>query len=162
MHKRFFYIVIALIIIAIDQLTKIWIKSSLYFGDRINIVPGFLNLTYVENSGGAFGIFGSLSSPYRTIIFSLFSLAAIALILYYLIKLSLESRFMLWGFGLILSGAIGNFIDRIRLRYVIDFIDLHIKGYHWPTFNIADIAICVGLAIIAISYIINLSKGMKE
>ena len=119
-------------------------------------------MTYVENRGGAFGIFGSLSSPYRTLLFSFFALGAITLILYYLLKVNLESRLIYWGLALILSGAIGNFIDRIRLGYVIDFIDLLYKTHHWPIFNIADTTICIGLALIGFSYIFTSKKGKKE
>ena len=158
MKRRFLFIFLAFIIFLIDQFSKAGIKGSLYFGSRITLIPGLLNLTYVENRGGAFGIFATVGSPYKAIIFSAFSLAAIGIILYYLIKLPLENNLLSLGLALILSGAIGNFLDRVRLGYVIDFIDLHIKGYHWPTFNLADTAICIGLGIIGISYIFSSPK----
>ncbi len=162
MNRRIFYLLITLIFLSLDQFSKLWVKGTLYFGDRIIVIPGILDITYVENSGGAFGIFGGLSAPYKTIIFTVFALAAIALILYYIIKITLDSPSIYWGLALILSGAIGNFVDRLRLGYVVDFINLHYKNYHWPVFNVADMTICIGLAVIGISYLFLSSKEKKE
>jgi signal peptidase II len=162
LNRRILYLLIALVFLCVDQFSKLWVKSALYFGERIILIPNILDITYVENTGGAFGIFGGLSTPYKTIIFTVFALGAIALIIYYIIKITLESTSIYCGLALILSGAMGNFIDRLRLGYVVDFISLHYKNYHWPVFNVADMTICIGLAVIGISYLFTSAKEKKD
>lgn len=105
-------------------------------------------MRYVENSGAAWGLFQNLSERVRTVFFSLISLAAVAFILGYYRRLRPEQRYGQVALALLLAGAVGNFIDRLARGYVVDFIDWYAGSYHWPTFNVADSLIVVGVAML--------------
>lgn len=142
-----FYIVIVFIVFLLDQITKYFAVMNLKFVNSKVIIKNFLEFTYVENRGAAFGIMQG-----RKIFFVLITLAAIGYILFFLFKKSSRLSFMTkLALSLILSGALGNFFDRLRLSYVVDFIFLRFWGlYDFPVFNIADIAIVVGGALLLI------------
>jgi len=142
-----FYIVIVFIVFLLDQITKYFAVMNLKFVNSKVIIKNFLEFTYVENRGAAFGIMQG-----RKIFFVLITLAAIGYILFFLFKKSSKLSFMTkLALSLILSGALGNFFDRLRLSYVVDFISLRFWGlYDFPVFNIADIAIVVGGALLLI------------
>lgn len=137
-------------VIAADQLTKWWVLHAIAAYETIRIVPGLFNLIHVQNPGGAFGLFAAPNSNVRGLFFILFSIIAVALILYLYRSTSIRHKWLLTGFSLIVGGAIGNLIDRLRFGRVVDFIDLYIGNLHWPAFNIADSAITVGMIIFAI------------
>lgn len=105
-------------------------------------------MVYVENPGAAWSLFRDLSEGTRTVFFSVISLAAVAFILGYYRRLRDDQRYHQLALALLLSGAVGNFIDRLARRYVIDFIDWFAGSYHWPTFNVADSLIVVGVALL--------------
>jgi signal peptidase II len=105
-------------------------------------------MRYVENEGAAWGLFQSLSERVRNVFFTLVSLSAVAFILVYYRKLRREQRYGQVALALLLSGAVGNFVDRLARGYVIDFIDWYARGWHWPTFNVADSCIVVGVALL--------------
>jgi signal peptidase II len=106
------------------------------------------SMRYVENPGAAWGLFQDMSEGLRNAFFLVVSLAAVAFILGYYQRLKLEQRYVQVALALLLSGAVGNFIDRLARRYVIDFIDWHAGSYHWPTFNVADSLIVVGVGML--------------
>lgn len=137
---------ITLASILVDQLTKWLITSSMSLHQSIELLRDFAHITYVRNPGAAFGILAnhSLRLPF----FILVSLVAAAGILWYLRKEAEDAPRQQLALGLIFSGAIGNLIDRIRFGEVIDFIDVHWYQYHWPAFNVADSAICVGVGLL--------------
>jgi len=128
-----------------DQLAKWLVSSSMQLHQSIELVENFFHLTYVRNPGAAFGLLArhSLRMPF----FIGISLVATLGILWYA-RRTKGQRLIHLALGLILSGALGNLIDRIRFGEVIDFLDLHWYQYHWPAFNIADSAICVGVALL--------------
>lgn len=133
------------IIVMADQITKLIAKQNLYPDVTINLIPGYLSLTYLENRGAAFGIF-------RNKKFFLIGLTAlvIAFMLYYLLKNRNMTKLMKLSFILIISGAIGNLIDRVFRGYVVDFIHFYIKNvFDWPVFNIADICVVCGTILLA-------------
>lgn len=138
-------LVIGLIIVLIDQITKI--LASLYLSSSIRIIDKFLYLTYVENTGAAFGI---LSSNRLFII--IITLGILFLIYHYMYSFKRNKRNNL-AFGLLIGGIFGNLIDRIFKSYVIDFIDIYLWGYDFPVFNISDIAIVVGCILLFIAII---------
>lgn len=105
-------------------------------------------MRYVENEGAAWGLFQNLSEKVRNAFFTLVSLAAVGFILGYYRKLRREQRYSQVALALLLSGAVGNFIDRLARGYVVDFIDWYARGWHWPTFNVADSCIVVGVAML--------------
>ena len=136
------YFLIIFILIA-DQLSKLYIINNFYYGESIAIIDNILHITYVKNTGAAFGILKGKSE-----IFILITIVIITSLLYYRFKCTEKEIFMDMALALIIGGAIGNLIDRIRLKYVVDFIDLRV----WPVFNIADSAVVVG-AFLLIIYI---------
>ena len=131
-------------IILIDQITKGAIQSHFSYGDSISVIDGFFNLTYVRNSGGAFGLFAETNDSIRKTLFLLLPLLA-SLWLIWLIWIH-RNRELLPGviYSLIFAGAVGNLIDRFAYGYVVDFLDFHWKGAHFPAFNVADSAISLG------------------
>lgn len=134
-----------------DQVTKTYIASSFFIGESIDIVPSFFNLTYIQNYGVAFGFLSSLDPLIRTPLLILIPLVAFVVILMMLKGTRENDFFSIVSFSLIAGGALGNLSDRIRLGFVVDFLDFHYGSlWHYPAFNIADIAICSGVGILLI------------
>ncbi len=111
------------------------------------VIPGFWNHRYVENPGSAWGLFANLDAKWREPFFHVVHLLAIVLIILYLRKLTPEQKGTAIALSFILGGAIGNYIDRLARGYVIDFIQWYWKDFYWPTFNIADSSLCIGVGI---------------
>lgn len=145
--KRFLWPFVGLAggVLVLDQVTKVWISAVMRLHETRLLIAGFLSLTLVHNTGAAFGIFAGERSPLRTWFFLLVSLLAMGLVLWLLWRLRPEQKVEAAALSLILGGALGNVIDRVRFGKVIDFIDLHFRTYHWPAFNLADAAISVGV-----------------
>ena len=139
------WLVIALVITAADQLTKVLIVSYLQ-KDTVISVASWLNLVRVYNKGAAFSFLAS-AGGWQRYFFIVFSIVAILGILYFLRRHSGQRLFCL-SLSFILGGAAGNLIDRIIYGYVIDFLDFHFMGWHWPAFNIADSAITIGAVLL--------------
>lgn len=133
------------ICLLLDQLTKIYIDTAFALYESVTVIENFFNITYIRNPGAAFGILSD--SVIRIPFFIAVSVFASLGIMWYLRKVDLTDRWQHFALGLIFSGAVGNLIDRIRLGEVIDFLDAHWYQHHWPAFNIADSAICVGVAV---------------
>jgi len=133
--------------IVADQLTKAMVVDSLLLYESREIIPGFFNLVYVTNKGAAFSMLADMNSPWRHYFFlSIGSVALVGLTVVYW-NLRKVNRFYSWSLALIAGGAAGNLIDRVRFGAVIDFLDFYVGKYHWPAFNIADSAICVGAGL---------------
>lgn len=135
---------IAAIIILLDQITKVTISRLFSYGES-HPVTSFFNLVLAHNKGAAFS-FLAAESGWQRYLFTGIALAATVFILY-LLKRHAGQRLFCWALALILGGAIGNVIDRVIYGYVIDFLDFHVAGWHWPAFNVADMAICTGAAL---------------
>ncbi len=138
---------IAGLVVILDQVTKWLISRSLSYYEGVTVIPGFFNLIYIHNPGGAFGIFAKNQSNLQSILFILIAVAAMGLVLYLYKNTPPEYPLLSVGLALIFGGALGNMIDRLRLGEVIDFIDIYIAHWHWPAFNIADSAISIGMVI---------------
>ena len=147
--KKKYFILSATVAAAVllDLITKAYIDSSMSLHESVVVIRGFLNITYVRNPGAAFSFLASASPGFRSVFFLTVTILAIVLVLYYIAKSKTDEPLMIFALSLILSGALGNFIDRVRLGEVIDFIDVHLGAYHWPAFNVADSAITVGAFI---------------
>ncbi len=141
-------------IIILDQLTKYVVISSLSLYETI-AVTGFFNITHVLNPGGAFGLFADSSAVMRKFFFLFVSSAVAVVLLWFYKKTSHEYPFLSCGLAAIFGGAVGNLIDRFRYGKVVDFLDFYIGYYHWPAFNVADSAICVGMCIFIYHVLIN-------
>ena len=137
------------IALPLDQLTKLAVDRHLSFADRIEVVAGFFYLTHVRNTGAAFGLFADGDPTLRLAFFIGISLVALGIIGSFFSKLAPGDRLPAFALGLILSGAVGNLIDRVWRGEVIDF--LHFKlwaGFSWPDFNVADSCIVVGVGLL--------------
>lgn len=149
-HKHLIAGIIALAVVALDQYTKQLIEQHLPLHHSIPILKSCLTILHTRNKGIAFGIFSGQAGATQTVLLVLTSLGAIAFIFYLLRGLGARCLYATVTLAFILGGAIGNLIDRIRWGEVIDFIDLHWRGYHWPAFNVADSAISTGMVLLII------------
>lgn len=144
MTRLGFYSLAGLVLVA-DQGTKHLVAGAFQPGDSRVVLPGLFSLTFVRNTGGAFGIL-----PAGTLGLAAAALLAAGAIIVYTSRLPRPlPRVLAVALALPLGGALGNFLDRVRLRYVVDFFDLHVGRHQWPVFNIADSAICIGVALLA-------------
>jgi len=137
---------VSLVVLVLDQATKLYIDSRFALYESVTVLENFFHITYVRNKGAAFGILSD--SAYRIPFFIAVATLAALGILWYLKSLSDNQRLLHFALSLVFSGAVGNLIDRIRIGEVIDFLDVHWYQYHWPAFNVADSAICVGVALL--------------
>ena len=149
MNKKIIILaVVSFVIILVDQVTKMAIHSNFSLYESRSIIEGFFDLTYVRNPGAAFGFLKGAVPMFRKIFFLSITPIALGVILYFL-KATKDND---WGQILALScvfgGAIGNYIDRIRFSYVIDFLDFYFKSMHYPAFNVADSAIVIGVILL--------------
>ncbi len=135
-------------VVLTDQVSKALILKYLPVHHSISVVAGFFDITHIHNPGGAFGLMANMGAGIRTVVFLFISSLAVGLIFYLYIKTPRTHSFLAIGFALIFGGAIGNLIDRIVHREVIDFLDFHIGSYYWPTFNLADSFIVVGVGVL--------------
>jgi len=143
--KRTTFYLLAFLVLLADQGSKHWIARWFQPGDSRDLLPGFVSLTYVRNTGGAFGIL-----PAGTLALAGAALAAAVAIVVYVSRMKTPLPLLLAiALALPLGGALGNFADRVRLRYVVDFFDVHLGIHQWPVFNVADSAICVGVSLLA-------------
>jgi len=110
------------------------------------VIPGFFNLTRIHNYGAAFGLMNAAAFPYKTALLSIVAAAALSALTLYAATLPVEQRLARAGLGLIVGGAAGNLIDRLAAGYVVDFVDLYWRGWHFWAFNVADAAITIGVA----------------
>ena len=135
-------------IVALDQVTKFWITSSMLVGQSVLVVAGFFRLTLVRNTGMAFGLLSGLDVPFKAVLVTFLSMAAMAAVTYYTLRSAQHERLTRFGLIFILGGALGNIIDRVRLGYVVDFVDVFYGDTHWPAFNVADACICIGVGLL--------------
>lgn len=147
MLKRYLSVaLIAAAVIVLDQASKLWIEAALTRYEHIEVVPQFLNIVHVRNPGVAFGLLQNIPETFRAALLISTTVLALGLLVFLLAQSHPGHRLERWSLALILGGAIGNLIDRVRLGEVIDFVDAHWMGlYHWPAFNVADACISTGI-----------------
>ena len=148
-------------IIAIDQGTKYLVQLRMRLGESICIIPGFFNLVYAMNPGGAFGLWANKSHLFRAFFFFFIAIVAIIILIFIYFDPSYGMLTRI-GIVLLLGGAIGNIIDRIRWRMVVDFLDFYWRSFHWPAFNAADTAISIGIGLFLIELWIDFRKKSEE
>ena len=161
-RQRTWWIVAAIGVVA-DQATKAWVHANVRDAPRLELIPGWLNFVYARNPGGLFGYFTDLGQPWRTLLLTVVPLAAIAMVVHYIVRGTDLDRTARAALSLVLGGAIGNLIDRVFRGEVIDFIDAQASGglgewlidtfgtAHWHTFNIADSCIVCGAVLLLVS-----------
>ena len=157
-RKYWVLLVFCIGVLLLDQWTKSLVVQKLPLYQRVEVIQGFFNLTHVRNTGGAFGIFGGEKGGLGSILFVVVSLVAIGAIIFLFLRVKENEKTLGLSFSLILSGAAGNLIDRLRYGEVVDFLDFHLSTYHWPAFNVADSAICIGIGLMAL----ELLKGDRK
>ncbi len=149
------YLWIAGVIVALDQVTKALVDDFMTLHESHTIVEGLVRLTYVQNRGAAFGILSEAGLPYQSLMFSVISLLALLAIALYAWRMPVQSRLPQTALAMVMGGAVGNLLDRARLGYVIDYVDMYWGPHHWPAFNVADSAITVGVALLVIDILRN-------
>ena len=149
---------VALVWLVLDQLTKAAVTAGLAVGQGFSVIDGCFNIVHVLNRGAAFGFLGGQESGWQ---FWLFLAAAllVAGVIVHIVRTSAWSPVLFFGLGSILGGAVGNLVDRVRSRAVTDFLDVYWGSWHWPAFNVADIAICLGVFLAGI---VLLRQGRED
>jgi signal peptidase II len=146
--RRWLELWIAGLIVVVDQATKALILDRFHLGESATVIPGFFDLTLVHNTGAAFGFLNSVDFPFKSVVLVIVAVAALATMGAYTTMLPPQQWIARLSLALILGGAAGNLVDRIRLGYVVDFVDLSWKGgWHFWAFNVADSAITVGVTL---------------
>jgi signal peptidase II len=145
--------IVTVVVLVLDQATKLFIDRTMDLHTSIAVVQNFFSITYIRNKGAAFGFLAD--SSYRLPFFILISIIAVIVIIAVFRKLRADQKLPAFSLALIFAGAIGNLIDRVRLGEVIDFLDAHWYRHHWPAFNVADSAICVGVFLLALDMLID-------
>jgi signal peptidase II len=153
------FILGAAVVVALDQITKAAIVRNFSIHESHTVIDGLLNIVYVMNPGAAFGFLADASETFRRIFFIGITATVVLLIIYYIVKSSLQNTLYLISLTLIFSGAVGNLIDRIRFGAVVDFLDVYIGTAHWPAFNVADSSISVGAVLMIWGMVINRKKA---
>jgi len=142
-YNRFSSIVAAILVL--DQTTKIWIDRNFFLFESKEVFKGFFNITYIRNSGAAFGFLSDVDSIWVQVFFIAIAIVALITILFIVKGIEENDIWSLSAFASIFGGALGNFIDRVLRGEVIDFLDFYWGTYHWPFFNVADSCITIGI-----------------
>jgi signal peptidase II len=151
------YLVAAGAVFMIDQTTKAWAVRRLRFGDAKEVIPNFLNFAYAQNTGVAFSMFDDHGDTGRWGL-SIVAIVAATLVLYFFWKTPRSDDRILGSLCLLLAGIVGNVVDRLRLGFVVDFIDVQFGSWHYPTFNVADMAICIGAGLLILDMFLSKKK----
>ena len=151
------YLAAAGAVFMIDQTTKAWAVRRLRFGDVREVIPNFLNFAYATNTGVAFSMFDDHGDTGRWGL-SIVALVAATLVLYFFWKTPRTDDRVLGALALLLAGIVGNVVDRMRLGFVVDFIDVQFGSWHYPTFNVADMAICIGAGLLILDMFLSKKK----
>jgi signal peptidase II len=154
MRWRVAYLCAAFAVYMADQASKAWAVRRLRLGDVVHVFDGFVRLAYAENTGVAFGRLQEGGEFGRWMLATLAALAVLGLLAYFFRTRRTDDR-LLGALALLLAGVGGNLTDRVRLGHVIDFIEVFVGSYQWPTFNVADAAICMGAALLALDLLLE-------
>jgi signal peptidase II len=154
--KALYFLVTIFLIIIGDQWTKLLVQNHFDYGESLIMIHNFFNLTYVRNTGAAFGFLATSDPTFRVPFFLVVPIVAMVVLGFLYRDLPKDARWRTIALGLVSGGALGNLIDRVRLGYVVDFLDFHFKtAYYFPAFNVADSAICVGVGILLLSTLVR-------
>lgn len=160
-HSRKFYLVVAVLVLGLDRLSKWLVSTRIEMHDTLKVIPGFFRFTHVENPGAAFGIFSESPSQWTLMLLIFFSIVALVVVSMLLWKNSHSMSSTGGGLALILGGAVGNLWDRLISGRVVDFLDFYLGSYHWPAFNLADSAIVIG-ALLLVGEIVFAKSAARE
>ena len=135
-------LLVALCVVLLDQASKEWVRGAFSLHESVPVIPGFFHLTYIRNTGAAWGLFSG-----QNIALSALALVMLAVLVAFRRKILPPGRVHRVALGLLCGGIVGNLFDRLRLDYVVDFLDVYWRVHHFPAFNVADSAICIGVGI---------------
>ncbi len=145
---RLIYALLTLAVLGLDQITKSLVTSRMTLYSSVPVIHGLFHLTLVTNRGALFGLFHDMPDPYRAVLFTSVPILAIMLIVVFQSRTTIADTVAQSGLALILGGALGNLVDRLRMGYVVDYLDVFVGEHHWPAFNVADASICVGVSLL--------------
>jgi signal peptidase II len=146
--KRFQSLLIVVLVFVLDQLSKSLVKEHLPMHEPRAVIAGLLDLVYTQNTGIAFSFFANSTSSWTPLLLVAGSALLLVVLLFFALYYAAGSAKFTWGLMLVMGGATGNLYDRIRYGAVVDFIDVYLGPYHWPTFNVADSAITIGVGLL--------------
>ena len=152
-------IIWSIVILVADQVTKEIIRRSLAEGESVSVIDGFFNIVFVWNRGGAFSFLAGIDSIWRAIFFKAASVVALIVIVFIYRDVEEDDKVMKSALILIFGGALGNLWDRFLYGKVTDFLDVYFGTYHWPAFNVADSCISVGVTLVIVKTVLDLSSG---
>ena len=155
-------LLLSALVVALDQWTKWWVEGNIRPGTALEIIPGLLNFIRSSNSGVAFGMFQARGNPVGTWTLIALGLVAFTIVSIYFARTPPEERLLLIALALILGGAVGNLIDRIMQGAVTDWIDVYAGGRHFPTFNVADSAISIGIGLMAVGVLFPQAGSLRD
>ena len=155
LYGRLPHLFLVVLTLILDRWTKTLVVEKFHLNESISVIDGFFNITYVRNTGVAFGIFSGISSPSKAVLLAAFTGIAAILVIVYSLRSPVQDRLLQLALSLILGGALGNFYDRLRFGYVIDFLEFYVRSYSWPSFNVADAAISTGVGLLLVEIIRN-------
>ena len=153
---------IAVAVVIVDQLSKLWIMATFSLHEQQDIIPGFFNLVYVTNTGAAFGFLAGSKTMLRQAFFVAVAIVALIIIVFAYGQLKRQGKIFVYALGFIAGGAVGNLIDRLRFGSVVDFLDFYLGSHHWPAFNAADSAITIGVGLFLLGTLLQHLKERKE
>jgi len=157
--KYLILVVVFCVVLFFDQITKAYVHRTLHKFQSVEIVKNFFHITHVRNTGAAFGLLAGPAHPLRTALFVVISGVAIGAILLIYRRIEDDDTLHALAFSLLLGGAAGNLVDRVWMGHVIDFLDFHWYGHHWPAFNFADSAICGGIGLILLNMVMGARRS---
>jgi len=141
---------IASAVLLLDQVVKMIVRPKLGLYESVPVIPGFFSLTRIHNTGAAFGLLDAVDFPLKAVVLALVQTTALIGLAVYISAIARDQRLTRTGLALVIGGAAGNLIDRVRFGYVLDFFDFYYRGWHFWAFNVADAAISVGVALMVL------------
>ena len=161
-NKYLLLFLVSNFLIILDQLTKYMVTIHVPLHYSISVIEGFFSITHIRNPGVAFGLFAGQESEYKVLFFIVISIIAIIAILVIFHQTPDDKRMVKVGLVLIFSGAVGNLVDRILHKEVIDFLDFFYNGSHWPAFNVADSCITIGVSFMIVDLFCGYPEGASS
>ncbi len=152
---------LAAVVLALDAITKVAVRQTMALYESREVLPGLFNLVHVLNKGAAFGILSDENIGWQRAFLAATAVLAVGVILWLLHSRQVRDGLGRAGLGLVLGGALGNLVDRIRIGYVTDFLDFYWNGWHWPAFNVADMGISCGVGLLIISFYVTERRARR-
>jgi signal peptidase II len=163
LNMRYRFYLLSLLVFILDHWTKWIVRTQMDLDDRIEVIPDYLRISYVKNSGVAFGLFDANPSAWKPYLLAAMAVIAVIFIVVYSSRMPIDRTLLQVALAVTLGGILGNFADRLFHKYVVDFIELHFQDrFHWPTFNVADTAITIGIALLMLDILKNPEVQEKE